>query len=344
MSRVLITGSQGYVGTRLCEILHEYGEFELKGIDSGFYADTRLDTLSDNYQTMKKDIRDLNLEDLCDIDIVVHLAAMSNDPLGEFDTDLTNEINNLATVRLAKLAKSNGCKKFIFLSTQSVYGISKLEGAVTEEGQVNPQTEYARSKLQAEISLRELNSSSFQVFILRPATVFGYSPRFRSDIVFNNLLAAAFFTEKIEILSDGSPWRPVLFIDDLVRVILHMINEDVTQLAGVPINVGLPDVNLQVRDIALAAQDCCPKAKISFSSQGSRDERTYQVDFTRLKNSVPEKVLPSVTLQIGGKSMLSKWVALQLTQKEFFGGRTVRLEKLKKLRTEGLIDSTLRFR
>lgn len=343
MSKVLITGSQGYVGTRLCEILLEDSEFDLLGIDSGFYADTRLDKLSDEYKTKKKDIRDLDPEDLRDIDVVVHLAAMSNDPLGEFDPNLTNEINNLAAVRLAELAKSNGCKRFVFLSTQSVYGVSNSESAVPEEGQVNPQTEYARSKLQAELSLRELNSSSFQVFILRPATVFGYSPRFRSDIVFNNLLASAFFMEKIEILSDGSPWRPVLFIDDLVKVILYLMKEDVIQLAGVPINVGLPNVNLQVRDIALVAQECWPKAKISFSNQGSKDERSYQVDFTRLKQSIPERFLPSVTLQIGGKLMLSKWMALELTQEEFFGGRTIRLEKLKSLRGEGIIDSTLRF-
>ena len=341
--KILVTGSQGYVGTRLCEQLINTNEIELMGIDAGFYSETRLDSSIDRYHTMKKDIRDIQNEDLQHVDVVVHLAALSNDPLGEFNSDLTNEINYLATVTLAQLAKKNGCRKFIFLSTQSVYGISKLQTPVTEDGPTNPQTEYARTKLKAEKAIMELNSDNFQVYVLRPATVFGYSSRFRSDIVFNNLLASAYFKGSIEILSDGTPWRPVLFIDDLVNVICYIIDSNDATISGFPINVGLPGTNLQVKDIAAAAQKCCPSATIKYSDKSSRDERSYQVDFSLLSSLFPSNIIPRTTLEQGGQAMLSKWIELKLGLEEFISSKTIRLAKLKELQEKGAIDSQLRF-
>jgi nucleoside-diphosphate-sugar epimerase len=341
MKRILVTGSQGYIGTRLCETLIQSGNFDLLGVDSGFYSETRLDNSEDAYETLQKDIRNLELEDLKKVEVIVHLAALSNDPLGEFNPSLTDQINNLAAVRLANLAKKVGCKKFVFISTQSVYGISESQTPVSEDGKKNPQTEYARSKLKAESAICNLNASNFQVYALRPATVFGYSPRFRSDIVFNNLLASAYYKDKIEIMSDGTPWRPVLFIDDLVRVITYLIECDNFEISGKPINVGLPDVNLQVKDIALSAQFCCPKASICYSNKSSRDERSYQVDFTLLKNSLPKNFVPAVGLEIGGQLMISKWKELELRENDVFGERSVRLEKLRNLQKSGLIDTEL---
>jgi nucleoside-diphosphate-sugar epimerase len=345
VKRVLVTGSQGYIGTNLCEKLTSDGkfDFEIRGIDSGFFADTRLVGKIDSYQTFRKDIREIETSDLEGIHSVVHLAALSNDPLGEINPLLTDSINFKAAVRLATISKECGVKRFIFLSTQSVYGISTSEVPVDEEGPKIPQTQYAISKLKAEREILELSSSNFRAIALRPATVFGFSPRFRSDIVFNNLLSSAFLTNEVIVLSDGKPWRPVLHVDDLTNIIIWLLTEDGESVNGIPINVGLPNVNYMVKDIASIAQQCWPTASLKITGESTRDERSYKVDFSRMESLIPRDLIPKIELYKGGMQMINDWKLSGYSEQDFRGEKTIRLARLKNLMKDKLVDSELRY-
>lgn len=345
MKKVLVTGSQGYIGTSLCEKLtvDRNANIKVQGIDSGFFADTRLDSLDDSYSTVRKDIRELETSDIQGFHSVVHLAAMSNDPLGELDPKLTDEINFKAAVRLAQMSKKCQVKKFIFLSTQSVYGISKSETPVDEDGEKTPQTQYAISKLKAEREILDLSDDRFSAVALRPATVFGFSPRFRSDIVFNNLLSSAYLTKEIVVLSDGKPWRPVVHIDDLIRIIIWLLSEDGESVSKIPINVGLPKVNYTVRDIALIAQKCCPTANLRIVGENTYDERSYKVDFSRMENYIPIDYIPKIDLFEGGIQMISDWKTFGYSEKDFRSERTIRIERLKNWIIKNKIDDQLRL-
>ena len=218
---ILVTGNQGYIGSVLTEILLKENKYNVIGYDIGYYKDCNLTNAPKLNFQISKDIRDVNLNDLNDIDAIIHLAALSNDPLCNFDEKITYDINLNATIKIAELAKKNGVSRFVFASTQSLYGISSSNEELDEyNSEKKPVTAYAKTKYLAENALLNLADENFTVCIFRPSTVFGSSPRLRCDIVFNNLLGSAFTSNQIIIKSDGSPWRPVIHIQDVCQALI----------------------------------------------------------------------------------------------------------------------------
>ena len=265
--KILLTGDMGYIGSVLASILIEKGH-ELIGLDVGFFEDNILVDQIADYQKFTKDIRDIESSDLSGINAIIHLAGLSNDPLGEFSPKLTDDINNLGTVKLAKLAKQNGVERFIFASSQSMYGVSEIDQELNEDdSEKNPVTAYAKAKWDAEQEIKNLSNDDFIVTCFRPSTVFGASPRLRCDIVFNNLVACAFTTGKIEILSDGTPWRPVVHVRDVCSAFISGLIAPSSIVNSRSFNVGIPDGNFTVRDLAKAAQKSVPGSELIFTGE-----------------------------------------------------------------------------
>ena len=229
--------------------------YKIIGYDVGFFKDSTLTTPIEPHQQIYKDIRDINEKDLKNVDYIIHLAALSNDPLGELNPKLTKEINFLATKNIALLAKKVGVKRFIYVSSQSMYGISDTSKEVDEvDSEKNPVTEYAKTKWDAELFLNSLNSDNFFTVSFRPSTVFGASSRLRCDIVFNNLIACAYTTNKIEIKSDGTPWRPVIHVRDVVNAIKAGIEAPKELVYGKAFNVGIENGNYTIKDLGEAVK------------------------------------------------------------------------------------------
>ena len=340
-SKVLVTGNLGYIGTVLVDILKD--SHDVVGYDAGFFKDCNLVDVSCPIKQIYKDIRDVSIDDLKEIDFVIHLAALSNDPLGELNPSLTNEINFLSTKKLATLSKENGVKRFIYVSSQSMYGISDTSIEVDEiNSEKKPVTEYAKTKWDAEIFLNTLNDENFTVVSFRPSTVFGVSPRLRSDIVFNNLVACAYTTNKIEIKSDGTPWRPVIHVRDVVSALIAGINAPKKVVSGKSYNVGIKNGNYTVRDLADAVKKIMPKCEIIFTGEHLVDPRSYKVSFKRILNELNEYYKPSWTLEKGGLELINFFNEINFTEKEFRGTKTNRIANIKeKLDTQ--LDNNLRY-
>ena len=250
---ILVTGDKGYVGSVLTTLLLER-EYPVTGLDTGYYADCLLGEPGPQYPLLKRDTRDVTAADLRGVYAVIHLAALSNDPLGELSPDLTEEINLSATIRLAKLARDAGVSRFVYASAQSMYGVSNTDGELDEDdSEKNPITSYARTKWDAELALKALGTDEFVVVCFRPSTVFGASPRLRCDIVFNSLVACAYTTGRIEIKSDGTPWRPVVHVRDVCAAFIAGVEAPASIVAGRSYNVGIANGNFSVRDLAEAA-------------------------------------------------------------------------------------------
>ena len=280
--KVLITGSRGYIGSRLCQLLNKKYKYKIEviGLDSNFYQfKKKLEK-----KILIKDIRDVQISNLKNIDAVVHLASLSNDPLGSLNENLTKDINHKATTKIAKFAKKMKVKRFIFVSTQSVYGISKYKNKTIKENDknINPITQYAKSKLKAEKDILKLADDNFCVVILRPSTVHGPSENFRSDIVLNNLSASAFTKKKIVINTNGKPYRPVLFIDDLCKIIISSLFKSKKIIQKKIYNVGYPGKNFSILQIAKMVKKVFNKYPVIVLNNPSHDERSYKVNFNLL--------------------------------------------------------------
>ena len=338
----MVTGDRGYIGSVLVPLLLLEGH-EVIGLDCGYFSDNLLVDYREEYKKITKDLRDINKADLKDVEAIIHLAALSNDPLGEFSPELTNEINFVATVNLAKIAKQVGVSRFIYSSSQSMYGISKLDEELDEDkSEKNPVTAYALAKWQAERELQKLGSDSFTVTCFRPSTVFGSSPRLRCDIVFNNLVACAFTTGKIEIMSDGSPWRPVVHVKDVCSAFISGLLAPKNILNGKSFNVGIENGNYSVRDLALAAQQVVPGCDLIFKNE-HEDPRTYKVSFNRILTELSNYYKPTWDLISGGTELVQFFEQISLNEETFRNFNTIRLEQLNRLNKHGLLDSSLRF-
>jgi len=339
--KVLVTGSQGYIGTFLTQFLQD-NRMQITGIDAGYYKDCNLIPIHDLVENKNIDIRDINLEDVLDFDAIVHLAALSNDPVGELDEKLTFDINYKATINLAKLAKEAGVKRFVFVSTQSIYGISNSKIELDEYSSVkNPQTAYAKSKWLAEQELKTLEDKNFEIVYVRPSTVFGWSPRLRTDIVFNNLLISGLIHGKIDVHSDGTPWRPIVHIDDLSKFILRVLNAEKDRIAGKAFNVGVLNGNYTVKEIAEAAKSCLPNnTTISYNTENLVDPRSYKVSFERAKKDLD--FIAQNSLLNGGNELLSRIGSIK-EYKEILGRKTNRLAQLKYLIKSEILDTELRY-
>lgn len=338
--KILVTGNQGYIGTHAAAHLVKQG-YEVVGMDSGFYKDCNLSVITSEVFTNQKDIRDVELQDFTGVDAVVHLAALSNDPLGELDSSLTLDINYKAAVRVAELSKAAGVSRFVFVSSQSMYGISTSTEELDEiDSTKNPQTAYADSKWRAEQEIMGMRNSSFSPVALRPSTVFGWSARLRSDIIFNNLLLTGLEKGRIEVHSDGTPWRPVVHIHDIALAIQTCIEIDQEKISGKAFNVGVLDGNFTVREIAEAAQICLGGIPVAYKTENIVDPRSYKVSFKRMFRELGFQA--QVDLQTGGNELVLEAKKLLASNVELLGRKSNRLLQIKYLLENGLIDDSLR--
>ncbi len=340
--KILVTGNLGYIGTIVTEVLSS--SHEVVGLDNGLYEECLLKKEIKPTKQINKDIRDIDISDLEGIDAIIHLAALSNDPLGELNPDLTNQINFLAVKKIADLAKKIGVKRFIYASSQSMYGISTSIDELDEyTSKKNPVTEYAKTKWNAEKYLTSLNDKDFLVVCFRPSTVFGASPRLRCDIVFNNFMACAYTAGKIEIKSDGSPWRPVVHVRDVTAALISGLNAPKDLIAGKSFNVGIENGNYTVKNLADIVQKVMPDCDIIFTKEHLVDPRSYKVSFDRILNDLKDYYKPQWDLEKGAYELLNFFKEVNFTEKDFRGPKTNRIINIKS-KLENRIDSDLRFK
>lgn len=337
-----MTGNLGYIGSVASEFLIAKGH-DLAGLDVGYYKDCILGELTNDVKTTFLDVRDVEKHHLLGFDAVVHLAALSNDPIGELDPSLTFEINYEASVRIAKLAKSAGVKRFIFISTQSIYGISNSENELDEDGSSkNPQTAYADSKWLAEQEIMKLAEQDFVAVALRPSTVFGWSPRLRTDIVFNNLLSHGLYKKKIEVHSDGTPWRPIVHVRDVARMIEICLTASELKVNGEAFNVGVIGGNHTVREIAQEAASLLDIDNLIFNTEKISDPRSYRVSFAKAKEVLGFEA--KIDLQVGGAEIIEHLKSTELSSELILGRYTTRLAQIRYLMESNALDSKLRYR
>jgi nucleoside-diphosphate-sugar epimerase len=283
--KILVTGSEGYLGSLLAPILMKQGH-EIIAVDTGFYKTGWLyNGASLTPRTLNKDIRRVIVEDLSDVEAVVHMAELSNDPTGELAPKVTHEINHQGSVRLAQLAKEAGVTRFVYMSSCSVYGIADGD-YLTEESQVNPQTVYATCKTLVERDLKPMADQSFSPIFLRNATAYGASPRMRFDIVLNNLAGLAWTTKEIRLVSDGTPWRPLVHALDIARGIVCALEAPRAAIHNETFNVGNTDHNYTIKDIAEMIAEVFPDCRLTLGQQGA-DNRSYRVSFDKIKTKLP---------------------------------------------------------
>ena len=331
--RVLVTGNLGYIGTVLAQRLIRMGH-QVQGLDIGYFSDCVVGDRPADPPTWNVDIRDVESKHLDGIDAVVHLAGLSNDPLGALNESLTDEINRDGALRLLDLARNAGVGRFVYASSQSMYGIAATDDELDEDDSAkNPVTAYARTKWEAEIVIREASSPSFTTVAFRPSTVFGLSPRQRCDIVFNNFVARAYTSGEVLILSDGTPWRPVIHVQDVCSAFEAGLFAD---------NVGIKNGNYTVRDLADAAARSVPGARVVTAESPSTDERTYRVSFSRILGELTPLYNPAWDLDTGGKELVDGWTRAGLTTEQAFGPTCIRLERLRELQEQGQLDGDLR--
>lgn len=341
--QVLITGNNGYVGTILTDELIKKG-YSITGFDVNYFEPCTLESLNQNFSQITKDIREIDISDVNGFDAVIHLAGLSNDPLGELNPGLTKEINYQGTINLARMAKKAGVKRFVYASSQSMYGISNTESELDEEdSEKNPVTAYAKTKWDAELELKKMHSDDFVVACFRPSTVFGASPRLRCDIVYNNLVACAYTTGKIEILSDGSPWRPVVHVKDVCQAFIAGLEAPAKLVGKKAFNVGIPEGNFTVRDLAEAARRSVPGCELVFLNQHT-DPRSYRVSFKRILSELKDYYQPKWDLDRGGKELVKYFDKVNFTEDDFRGKTCNRLEQLKYLQENKTINNQLRFK
>ena len=339
---VLVTGNLGYIGSVLTPALTRRG-YRVRGFDSGLFADCTLSEVEAPRDQIWRDIRAIEAVDVEGLDGVIHLAGLSNDPLGELDPSLTQAINFEATVRLGELARNSGVRRFVYASSQSMYGISATDQVLDEDlSEKRPLTAYARTKWEAELALMEMRAPGFEVTALRPSTVYGASPRLRCDIVFNNFVACAYTTGAIEIKSDGTPRRPAVHVRDVCEAFIAGLEADATIVDGRAFNVGVADGNYTVRQLATAAQMAVPDSQLVFTGEHGADARTYSVSFDRILSELSEHFRPVWDLEKGGRELHDLFRKVGFSRSEFRGGICNRLVRIRELMESGEIDESLR--
>ena len=313
---------------------------EVKGIDSNLFARCTFRTGGKEIPAHNKDIRDVVVEDLKGFEAILHLAGLSNDPLGDLDPDLTFEINHLATVRLATLAKQAGVPRFIFSSSCSNYGAGGADW-LNESSPFNPVTPYGISKVRAEQDVAKLADDDFSPTFLRSATAYGVSPRLRFDLVLNNLVAWAYASGKVHIKSDGSPWRPIVHIEDISRAFIAAMEAPRELVHNEAFNVGRTEENFQVRDIARVVEQTVPNSTVEFAAGASPDTRCYRVDCSKIQRVLPA-FKPQWDIRKGAAELYDAFSATNLMVEDFEGERFKRIAHLRKLISDGEVDATLR--
>ena len=335
--KVLITGQNGYVGRVLTNLLLE-NKYDVLGCDINYFP-TTFDNNLHEISNVVSDIRDITEKDLKKVDVVMHLAGLSNDPLGELNSKLTHEINYLSTVRLAKISKQAGVQRFIFSSSCSTYG--KNLTFANENSDLEPLTEYAKSKVKSESEILVLKDEEFCPTVLRNATVYGNSPSLRLDLVVNNLTASAFVTGKVKLLSDGTAWRPQLHVEDMSNAFLTVMESSEELIRGQIFNVGNNDENFKIYQIAEEVKKIIPGSKIEFVNKSNKDSRSYKVDFTKINNTLGFKT--KWNLEKGIKQLYDFFKKEKLIENDFHDKKFYRLKQLKWLIENNRLDNNLKF-
>lgn len=339
ISSVLVTGSEGYIGSVMVPLLLAEG-FDVTGLDVCFYAEGNLTSAEPvPHRLVHKDVREVVAADLAGFDAVIHLAALSNDPLGQLDESLTYDINYKGSVRMAEAAREAGVGRFILASSCSLYGFA--DKVLTEEDEANPQTAYGRSKVLAEEAISRLATGKFSPTFMRNATAYGISPRMRFDLVVNNLAGYAHTEGAIRILGDGTPWRPLVHVRDICAACAAVLRQEREVVHNQAFNVGDDCENYQVRAIAERIRGCYPSCEVSVAQQNSGDTRNYRVGFGKLKERLGFAV--SVGLDEGIDGIRRTYGSIPLTPELFADRRYTRLKQIQWLRREGLLDPALRW-
>lgn len=337
--RILVTGHKGYIGVVLTPMLAERGH-EVVGLDTDLFSRCDFGGVPPTVPEILKDIRDVEEADLDGFDAVLHLAGLSNDPLGNYDARLTHEINCAATLRLAELAKARGVERFVFSSSCSNYGAAG-EDWLTEEAEFNPFTPYGRSKAEAETGLAAMADDRFSPTHLRNATAFGHSCRIRFDLVLNNLVAWAMTTGRIYIKSDGTPWRSIVHIEDIARAFVASVEADRDLVHNEAFNVGRNEDNYRIRDIAAIVADVVPDCRIDYAPDGKPDPRSFRVDCSKILR-VLSAFEPQWTTRTGTQQLYEVLRANELTLDEFEGPRYQRIGHIESLISQGLLTRNFR--
>jgi len=340
--RVLVTGHNGYVGTVLVPMLVKAGH-DVVGLDTNLYQAA---TFGEENSTVavpaiQKDVRDVTHADIDGFDAILHLAGLSNDPLGDLNPELTYEINHQASVRLAEIAKELGVERYIFSSSCSNYGAG-VDDWLTEESAFNPVTPYGKSKVMVEQDVAKMADDNFSPTFLRSATAYGVSPRLRFDLVINNLTAWAYTTGLVYLKSDGTPWRPVVHIEDMALAFVAALHAPRELIHNEAFNVGRPEENYRIRELAEIVAEVVPNSRVEFAEGASPDKRNYRVDSSKIARTLPE-YKPQWTARRGAQELYEAYQRVGLQVEEFEGPRYRRIDHIKMLMAEGRLDDRLRW-
>jgi nucleoside-diphosphate-sugar epimerase len=340
--KILLTGHKGYIGSVLAPML-QADAHDVVGLDSFLFDGCDFGDARPELPALRLDIRDVEREHLVGFEAVIHLAALSNDPLGDLDEALTYDINHLASVRLARLAKEAGVERYLFASSCSLYGAASPDAYLTESAAFNPVTAYGVSKVRVEQDVARLADDSFSPTFLRNATAYGLSPMLRGDLVINNLVGLAYTSGEILIRSDGTPWRPLVHVEDIARAFLTMLRVSRERVHNQAFNVGQTEENYQVRDLAEMVRQVVPGSTVAYAVGAGPDLRCYRVDFGKIRRQLPE-FQPRWTVPQGINQLYEAFRDQGVTLAEIEGPRYLRIRRIGDLLADGRLDGSLRWR